>query len=110
MNFEQVVEFAAAHNLKYIEFISPAHLDQNAPEADSLKKKALLESKGLTAYSFGVMRPGTDKAANRKLFECARLMGMKVIAVEPPNQPAIWDDVEALVKEFDIKVAIHNHG
>jgi sugar phosphate isomerase/epimerase len=110
MTFEQVADFAAAHHLKYIEFISPAHLDHNAPADVSLKKKALLESKGLVAYSFGVVRPGKDKAANRKFFEFARLMGMKVIAIEPPNQPDIWDDVEALVKEFDIKVAIHNHG
>ncbi len=110
MTFEQVVDFAAQHHLKYVEFISPAHLNQDAPPEESLKKKALLESKGLVAYSYGVMRPGTNHAANRKLFEFARLMDMKVIAVEPPNQPAIWDDVEALVKEFDIKVAIHNHG
>jgi sugar phosphate isomerase/epimerase len=110
MTFDQVLEFASKHHLKYIEFISPAHLNQDAPEEESLKKKAALEARGLVAYSYGVMRPGTNKAANRKLFEFARLMGMKVIAVEPPNQPAIWDDVEALVKEFDIKVAIHNHG
>jgi sugar phosphate isomerase/epimerase len=110
MSFEQTLDFAVKHHLKYIEFISPAHLNQDAPKEESLKKKAMLEQRGLVAYSYGVMKPGADKAANRRIFDFARLMGMKVIAVEPPNQPAIWDDVEALVKEYDIKVAIHNHG
>ena len=61
------------------------------------------------AYSFGVTRPGLDKEKNRKFFEFAKLMGIKVIAVEPQNQAA-WDNIEQLVKEYDIKVAIHNHN
>jgi sugar phosphate isomerase/epimerase len=109
MTFEQVVDFAAKHHLKYIEFIAPAHLDPNAPKEESLRKKAMLDAHGLVAYSFGVMKPGLNKEENRKLFEFARLMGMKVIAVEPANAAA-WDNLEELVKEYDIKLAIHNHG
>jgi len=36
-------------------------------------------------------------------------MGIKVIIVEPRNQ-AEWDNLEELVKEYDIRLAIHNHG
>jgi sugar phosphate isomerase/epimerase len=61
------------------------------------------------AYSFGVTRPGLDKEKNRQLFEFAKLMGIKVIAVEPQDMKA-WDNIEELVKEYDIKVAIHNHN
>src|SRR5436190_10352640 len=50
-----------------------------------------------------------DKEANRKLFEFAKLMGMKVIIVEPKKMEE-WDNLEALVKEYNIKLAIHNHG
>jgi L-ribulose-5-phosphate 3-epimerase len=108
MTFEQVVDFASSHHIKYLEFI-PQHLDPDAPAAENLRKKALLDQHGLVAYSFGVNRPGLDKAANRKLFELARLMGMKLIVVEP-SPPAAWDNLEELVKEYDIKLAIHNHG
>ena len=108
MTFDQVVAFASEHGLKKIEFIA-AHLDPAAPAAESLRKKAVLEAHGLTAYSFGVNRPGLNKEENRKLFEFAKLMGMKVIAVEPQDLAA-WDNLEELVKEYDIKLAIHNHN
>jgi len=108
MTFDQVVDFAEKHGIKKIEFIS-AHLDPKAPAAESLRKQAELKAHGLTAYSFGVNRPGLDKEENRKMFEFAKLMGMKVIAVEPQNLAA-WDNLEELVKEYDIKLAIHNHN
>ena len=108
MTFDQVVEFAAKHGVTQIEFIK-AHLDPLAPPEESLRKKAILEAKGLTAYSFGVNATSLDKEANRKLFEFAKLMGMKVIIVEPKKMEE-WDNLEQLVQEYDIKLAIHNHG
>lgn len=108
MTFDQVVAFATKHGVTQIEFIA-AHLSPVAPAEESLRKKAILEKAGLTAYSFGVNGTSMDKEANRKLFEFAKLMGIKVIIVEPKNL-AEWDNLEALVKEYDIKLAIHNHG
>jgi L-ribulose-5-phosphate 3-epimerase len=108
MTFDQVVEFATRHGIKYLQFIG-AHLDPAAPKEESLRKKALLDQRGLVAYSFGVNRTSLDKEANRKLFEFARLMDIKVIIVEPRNL-AEWDNLEELVREYDIKLAIHNHG
>jgi sugar phosphate isomerase/epimerase len=61
------------------------------------------------AYSFGVNATSMDKEKNRGLFEFAKLMGMKVIIVEPKNMDE-WDNLEQLVKEYDIKLAIHNHS
>ncbi len=108
MNFDQVVEFAVKHGIKHLQFIK-AHLDPTAPKEESLRKKAILEAKGLTAYSFGVNGTSMDKEKNRQLFEFAKLMGIKVIIVEPKNM-AEWDNLEELVKEYDLKLAIHNHG
>jgi L-ribulose-5-phosphate 3-epimerase len=108
MKFEEVVDFAVKHDIKYIEFIAQ-HFDPEGTKEETLRKKAILDQHGLVAYSFGVTRPGLDKEKNRKLFEFAKLMGIKVIAVEPQNQAA-WDNIEQLVKEYDIKVAIHNHN
>jgi sugar phosphate isomerase/epimerase len=107
MKFDEVVDFAAKHGIKYVEFIA-AQIQPEAPKEETMRKKALLDSKGVMAYSFGVNNPTLDKEANRKLFEFAKLMGMKVIAIEPRDQKA-WDNIEELVKEYDIKVAIHNH-
>ncbi len=108
MTFDQVVDFAVKHGVTHLEFIK-AHLDPAAPKEESLRKKAILDAKGLTAYSFGVNGTSMDKEKNRQLFEFAKLMGMKVIIVEPKNM-AEWDNLEELVKEYDLKLAIHNHG
>jgi sugar phosphate isomerase/epimerase len=50
-----------------------------------------------------------NKEENRKLFELAKFFDMKVVVVEPKNFDE-WDNLEELVKEYDIKLAIHNHG
>ena len=108
MTFDQVVAFAVKHGITQLEFIK-AHLDPLGTREETLRKKAILDQKGLVAYSFGVNQTSMDKEANRRLFEFARVMSMGVIVVEPKDM-AEWDNLEQLVKEYDIKLAIHNHG
>lgn len=108
MSFDELVEFAGAHGLKYLQMIGK-HIDPFGPREETLRKKAILEARGLVCYTFGVNGTTLDKEQNRKLFEFARLMGIKLIIVEPKD-PAIWDNLEELVKEYDIRLAIHNHG
>ncbi len=108
MTFDEVVEFAVQHGIKNLQMISK-HLDPNAPAEENLRKKAVLESKGLRCYTFGVSGTSMDKEKNRKLFELAKLMDCEVIVVEPKNMSE-WDNLEELVKEYDIRLAIHNHG
>lgn len=108
MTFEQLVVFAGDHHIKYLQ-LCPKHIDPAAPREEALRKKAALDERGLVFYSFGVTRPTANKEENRKLFEFARLMGIKLIIVEPQD-PAAWDSLEELVKEYDIRLAIHNHG
>lgn len=108
MSFDQVVDFAVKHGIKNLQMISK-HIDPNASKEDWAKKKAVLDSKGLTCYTFGVAGTSMKKEENRKLFEMAKFLGCKVIVVEPKDQ-AIWDNLEELVKEYDIKLAIHNHN
>jgi L-ribulose-5-phosphate 3-epimerase len=108
MTFDQVVAFAVKHHISNIQFIA-AHLDPKGTREESLRKKAILEQNGLRAYTFGVNGTTMDKEENRKLFEFAKLMEIAVIIVEP-KEMAQWDNLEELVKEYDIKLAIHNHG
>jgi sugar phosphate isomerase/epimerase len=108
MTFDQVVDFAVKHGVKQLQFIG-GQFDPTAPREETLRKKAILEAQGLTCYTFGVNKTSLDKEENRKLFEFAKLIGAKLIVVEPQN-PAEWDNLEQLVKEYDIKLAIHNHG
>ena len=108
MSFDEVVEFATKHQIKNLQLISK-HIDPKGTKEETLRKKAILDARGLTCYTFGVNGTSLDKEDNRKSFEFARLMGIKIIIVEPKNM-AEWDNLEQLVKEYDIKLAIHNHG
>ena len=108
MSFDEVVEFATKHQIKNLQLISK-HIDPKGTKEETLRKKAILDARGLTCYTFGVNGTSLVKEDNRKLFEFAKLMGIKIIIVEPKNM-AEWDNLEQLVKYYDIKLAIHNHG
>ena len=108
MSFDEVVEFATKHQIKNLQLISK-HIDPKGTKEETLRKKAILDARGLTCHTFGVNGTSLDKEDNRKSFEFAKLMGIKIIIVEPKNM-AEWDNLEQLVKEYDIKLAIHNHG
>jgi len=108
MNFEEAVKFAADHGIKQVQFFRK-HIDPNAPIAENLAKKAFLKQHGVKAYAIGVSSTTMDPDENRKLFEVAKLFGMEVIVVEPRDL-AQWDVLEPLVQEYDIKLAVHNHG
>jgi sugar phosphate isomerase/epimerase len=108
LDFDQVVAFAVKHKIKYLEMIGK-HMDPFAAPEETLRKKAILDKNGLVCYTFGVNATSMDKEKNRKLFEFAKLMGINLIIVEPRDMKE-WDNLEDLVKEYDIRLAIHNHG
>ena len=56
---------------------------------------------------FWIEAEGKDAAQDRKVFEFCKAMGISIVVTEP--DVAGLDGIEALVKEFDIKMAIHNH-
>lgn len=75
--------------------------------ADIVAVKAKLAEKDLTPIGYGVVRLGMDDKENRKIFEFCKTMGIGIVVTEPDVNAL--DKIEALVKEFDIKMAIHNH-
>jgi len=107
LSFEQSVEFCAKHEIKYVQF-TPNHLGVDGTPEVWAKKKAFIEKHGLIAYTFGVAGTSLKKEENRKLFECAKFFGMKLIVVEPGDFK-ILDHLEEFAKEYDIRVVIHNH-
>lgn len=62
---------------------------------------------GITPLSAGNITMN-DEAAARQAFEYARHLGLPTIVCSP--DPALLPTLDKLVKEFDIKLAIHNHG
>ena len=81
-------------------------VDSSAEQISAIKGK--LKKHGLTMAAHGVNRFGKDADANRKIFEFANAIGVKNITADP--DPAFFDQLDELVEEFDIRIAIHNHG
>ena len=82
------------------------------PVTDSpLEIKAVLQKvkdHGLLISAHGVNRFTADSEANRKVFTFAKQAGIKTLTADPA--PESFDSLEELVNEFDIRIAIHNHG
>lgn len=108
MDFDDVVKFCKAHGIENVQAFS-RHVDPLGSEEETLKKKKILEENGLKLYTIGVTGTSLDQDKNRRIFEFAKTMGIKLIVVEPGDF-RILDLLEELVKEYDIKIAIHNHG
>lgn len=83
-----------------------ASLKSTPEERKAIRKK--IEDAGLILMGGGVIYMKNDAAQLRNAFEYARDLGMKTIVCSP--EPQALDEVEKLVKEFDIRIAIHNHG
>jgi sugar phosphate isomerase/epimerase len=74
-------------------------------DADAIKKA--VADKGIKLVNIGVVKLPPQEAESRKVFEFAKKMGIDTLVAEP--EPAALDMVEKLCKEYNIKVAIHNH-
>ena len=81
-------------------------LDSTTEERQAVARK--LKEAGITPLSCGNVSMENDAANVRRAFQYARDVGLPTIVCSPhPDSMPILD---AMVKEFDIRLAIHNHG
>ena len=109
----EAIEKTAQCGGKVIEFFpgqtvskdDPAKWGHTASDETIAKVQAKLKEHGLKAVNYGVVG-GKDAAEWRKIFEFAKKMGLYGITTEDVLK---FDIIEPLVKEFDIRVGIHDH-
>ncbi|MBK7979167.1 MAG: DUF1080 domain-containing protein [Ignavibacteriae bacterium] len=116
LSFMETLDKAKALGIKYIEAFPGQKLYPNndektmgpgMSEADMKAVKDKLAEYGMTLRAFGVTNFENNEADARKTFDFAKSMGIKVIMLEPS-----YDDyslIDKMVKEYNIKVGIHNH-
>ena len=103
---DKVLAMTKRAGLKYI-CLKSFHLPLDAkPDeiADVVKKVA---DAGLVLYGGGVIAMTTEAQVSQA-FDYAKAAGMKVIVAGPTE--AMLPRIEQKIKEYDIAVAIHNHG
>jgi inosose dehydratase len=104
---EEALKHAKDLGFKHVEFYSGMFDTKSTPEQINTMKKQVSDL-GLTITAHGVNRMSKDAAANRSIFEFAKKAGIRTITADP--DPDSFDSLDELVKEFDIRIAIHNHG
>ena len=110
----ECIDKTAALGLKHMSLSGSVSLDGkssvktvNLSDKDAEAIKKAVAAKGLTLVNIGVVQLPPNEAESRKVFEFARKMGIDTLVAEP--EPAALDLVEKLCKEYNIKVAFHNH-
>lgn len=111
----EAIEKTAAAGGKVIELFpgqklspdSDVKLDHNSPPEVIAKLQAKLKQHNILPVNYGVVRLPNNEAECRKVFEFARKLGLYAVTSEP--EPAAFDVIEKMVKEYDIAMAIHNH-
>lgn len=81
--------------------------DHNLSDEQLQMVKNKLNEIGITLVNYGVVDLGRDEASMTRVFEFAKKMGISTIMAEPEFED--FPLVEKLVKQYDIKVAVHNH-
>jgi sugar phosphate isomerase/epimerase len=106
LNLDQTLAIAKRVDLKYI-CLKSIHLPLEAKPEEIAATAAKVRQAGLTLYAGGVITMQKD-AQVAQGFDYAKAAGMEMIIAAPTS--AMLPMIESKVKQYNIAVAIHNHG
>jgi sugar phosphate isomerase/epimerase len=104
----QAIQMTKALGARFINFKS-VHLPYDALPAEFAAARQEVEAAGLEIVGGGMITFETDTDDGvRKYFDYAKAAAMPVIV--GTCKPAVLPRIEKFVKQYNIKLAIHNHG
>ena len=104
----QAIAMLKQMNVKYVN-IKDAHLAMNASPEEIRAGRKEFEDAGFVIEGGGNISFSKDDEQDiRKNFEYAKLAGMPIIVCAPTH--ATLPKMEKYAKEYNIKIAVHNHG
>lgn len=108
-NFEMLdaVRHIEGMGLHFVELYQK-HFPVEASDQELAERKKILADAQLAIAGHGVHPFTKDHDANRQLFEFARRAGIRTLTANP--EPDSFDSLEKLVAEYNVRIAIHNHG
>ena len=95
--------------LKYWESF-PAHVPVNSVPKTLQEQKAMLKDAGVELVAYGVLRFDANETTARQYFEFAKAIGIVSLSADPKKDKETFDLLDKLVAEYDVAIAIHNHG
>jgi len=106
-SLDQAIAMTQEAELKYIS-LKEMHLPLKSTQAERQEAHKKLEAAGLVLMGGGVISIKSNEQQIRYIFDYARDAGMPTIICSP--EPAALDTVEQMARQFNIRIAIHNHG
>jgi inosose dehydratase len=110
-SFRKLPLDACIHGIRRVDLhycsIKDAHLPLNSTTEQRKQVSQAFRDAGITPLSCGNITIKNEAMA-RQAFEYARDIGVPTIVCAP--DPSTLSMLDKMVKEFDIKLAIHNHG
>jgi sugar phosphate isomerase/epimerase len=105
----EAVRHLQGMGLHHVEFYSK-HLNPAGTQEEIDSTKKLLADADIAISAHGVNGFNKNHDANRKLFEFARRAGFRTLTANPQPDNETFDSLDKLCEEFQIRIAIHNHG
>lgn len=106
---EEALQQTKMLGLKYWESYT-AHIPMGTLPKHIETQKELLSKAGITLIAYGVLPFDANENAARERFEFAKAIGIKSLSADPNPDKATFDLLDKLVAEYDVAIAIHNHG
>jgi sugar phosphate isomerase/epimerase len=107
-SLEKALEMTKALDTPYINLKS-VHLPYDASPAEIAAARRAIEAAGLIIVGGGTITFETDTDDGvRRYFEYAKASGMPIMV--STCKPGVLPRVEKFARQYDIRVAIHNHG
>ena len=104
---DELIGLLKKAGVSYVE-LCPGHLSCDSDEETIRNGLEKLKYAGITVDSYGVHNFTIDEKVNRKALEFAKIAGIKALTAD--IEPDAVDLAERLSKEYNIRLAIHNHG
>ena len=106
-SFDDTIAKMQQVGLHFVEFF-PNHFPQNMTPQELAARQQKLADRQIQANAYGVCRLDKNEQRARELFGFCKRAGIGVITAGPTMDS--FDLLDKLVAEYDIKIAIHNHG
>lgn len=88
----------------------PNHIPLSTLPQHIREQRALVAEYDVALIGYGVVSFSDDETKAREIFDFAKGIGLRAISANPKKDAATFDLLDKLVDEYDIPIAIHNHG
>jgi len=106
-SLDQAIAMTKEAGVKYIS-LKDMHLPMKTTPAERQQVSKKIEDAGLVLMGGGVIYLKNKEDEIHAAFEYAKDAGMPTIICSP--DPEALDTVEKMAKQYDLRIAIHNHG